>query len=180
MGQDQLSGSPIQVAAKLGHVEVVQFLIESGVDVNIGTLFSTPLLDAIATRHFEIALKLIEAGADPNLTAEFDCVMPIAIAAVKGNASVMQALIDAGAEVDVVVPRMSVETESVMDSTALILAARWGQAAVVEVLVNAGAECDRVDGTGLSAIEWAEKNHHLQVLERLQNISNFRVKPLLT
>lgn len=180
MNAAHLSGSPIQVAARLGHLEVVEFLIAAGANVNVGTLLSTPLLDAIATQHFEIALKLIEAGADPDLTAEFDCVPPIAIAAIQGSATVMQALIDAGGDIDAVVPQMTVGTELVIDSPPIVLAARWGHAEVVDVLLRAGANCDRPDGAGLTAYQWAVTNHHPQVLEVLKNTSNSSTKAVRT
>lgn len=174
MEEAKFSGSSIQVAAKLGHLEVVEFLITAGADVNQGTPFSTPLLDAIAAGQTEIALKLIAAGADVSLTAEFDCVPPIAIAAIYGTAEIMQALIAAGADVDAIVPRLTVGAESVMDSTAIILAARWGQTAVVQTLIQAGADCWGTDGMGLSAIDWASKNHHAEVLEILRSRSHLR------
>ncbi len=174
------SGSPIQVAAKLGHLEVVEFLIAADVDVNAGTLFSTPLLDAIATHHFEIALKLIDAGADPTLTAEFDCVPPIALAAIAGSVEVVRSLIKAGADPDEIVPRMTVGAELVMDSPPIILAARWGHAEVVAELNQIGVECALKDGTGLTAYDWAVKNQHPQVIELLRHISNSSANRVLS
>jgi ankyrin repeat protein len=164
-------GSPIQVAARLGHLEVVEFLIAAKADVDAGTLFSTPLLDAIATHHFEIALKLIDAGADPTLTAEFDCIPPIAWAAIAGSQSVIRALVKAGADPDEIVPRMTVETETVMDSSPLILAARWGHATVVTELLEMKVACDHRDGMGLTAYDWAVRNQHSQIIALLSNSS---------
>jgi ankyrin repeat protein len=165
------SGSPIQVAARLGHLEVVEFLIAAEADVNAGTLFSTPLLDAIATHHFEIALKLIAAGANPTLTAEFDCIPPIAWAAIAGSRSVLRALVKAGADPEEMVPRMTVDTETVIDSNPMILAARWGHADLVAELMEMGVDCDRTDGIGLTAYDWAVKNQHPQVAAVLSNFS---------
>jgi ankyrin repeat protein len=115
------SGTPIQCAAKAGHLEIVEILISAGADLDTASSFSTALTSAIERGHFKIALKLIAAGADPNLTAEYSTVTPLALAAIQGSQPVIQALIQAGADINHVIPHITINQVVVQQSAAASL-----------------------------------------------------------
>lgn len=66
--------TPLYYAACNGHLQVVQFLVEQGADVNQGArghLDNSPLNIAVAHGHYDVSEYLIRMGADVNYTGLF-------------------------------------------------------------------------------------------------------------
>lgn len=61
-------GTLLHIAALFGHLELVNFLISAGADVNAQTSpkSQTPLHYATCRGHVKVVQKLLEAGANPN------------------------------------------------------------------------------------------------------------------
>jgi ankyrin repeat protein len=61
-------------AAREGHIEVVETLLDHGADVDqvAGGDGSSPLVSAVQNGHFDLSLVLLERGADPNLATNTD------------------------------------------------------------------------------------------------------------
>ncbi len=77
LSYDQLVGkqggnTALLYAAREGHAEAVEALLEVGADVNrvSGGDHTSPLLMATLNGHFDLAMRLLERGADPNLASE--------------------------------------------------------------------------------------------------------------
>lgn len=64
--------TPLLLAAREGHVESVQALLNAGASVNQTSAGdrTSPLLIATINGHFDLAKLLLETGADPNAAAE--------------------------------------------------------------------------------------------------------------
>jgi ankyrin repeat protein len=64
--------TPLLLAARQGHVDAANALLDAGVDVNQVSAGdkSSPLLVATINGHFDLAMALLERGADPNLSEE--------------------------------------------------------------------------------------------------------------
>lgn len=62
----------LHYAAREGHREAVQLLLEGGADVNQVTAgdHSSPLLVAVINGNYDVAKDLLDAGADPNLVSD--------------------------------------------------------------------------------------------------------------
>ena len=74
---DQLVGrqggnTALQYAAREGHAEAVELLLDRGADLNrvSGGDRTSPLLIAMVNGHFDLAMRLLEHGADPNLLSD--------------------------------------------------------------------------------------------------------------
>ena len=64
---DALEGLPLAVAARLGHLEMLQMLLDAGADPNrSGPRGQTPLALAVIHRQDETIDLLLEAGANPD------------------------------------------------------------------------------------------------------------------
>ena len=97
-------GSGLHYAMQHNHLEVVEFLLAKGADVNIrepeedGKKW-TPLMEAARTASSEIARILIDKGADIN-AKDTEGKTPLIIAAEFGNAEVAGEFILAGADIN--------------------------------------------------------------------------------
>lgn len=60
-------GNPLIMAAKYGHKDLVEYLIQNGADVNYELIGDeTPLINASEHGHLDIVKLLIAKGADVN------------------------------------------------------------------------------------------------------------------
>jgi len=99
--QDNDGNTPLKNAVQQGKTEIVQMLIDAGVDVNMrDDVGSTRLHDAVYFGKPEIARMLIEAGADVNVQDE-DGNTPLHWAADYGEVKIAKILIGAGARKDI-------------------------------------------------------------------------------
>jgi ankyrin repeat protein len=101
---DYRDKTPLQLAAEQGRMEIVEYLVEAGADVNAATDPAsgevTPLRAAIDNQDYLMARYLIEHGADVNHANEQGW-RPIMTAARVGNREIIQLLLDNGATLDV-------------------------------------------------------------------------------
>ena len=64
--------TPLMFAARQGHTESVEALLEAGVDINLVSPAdkSSPVLVATINGHFDLATLLLDRGADPKLASD--------------------------------------------------------------------------------------------------------------
>lgn len=127
--------SALHEAARLGILTSVKLLIAAGADLNLPDKEdTTPLMTACLhgkTKGSQIALLLLKAGADATIVRADDEMTALKFAVKHGTSEVLQALIDAGAEVD---------GPSGTEQTALMIAARGNNVAALKVLIKNGAD----------------------------------------
>ena len=92
----------LNAAARNGHLEVVQYLVEHGavIDQSDNHLHKTALLAASFQRHFDIVKYLVEKGANVNAQS-FNGFTPLHDAAYVGNFQIVQFLVEHGADVHI-------------------------------------------------------------------------------
>jgi ankyrin repeat protein len=71
--------SPLHMAARQGHIDVANALLDAGANVDQRSAGdqTTPLLIATINGHFDLAKQLLDKGADPNLPQGTNGVTPL-------------------------------------------------------------------------------------------------------
>ena len=127
--------SALHESARLGLLKSAELLIAAGADLNLlDKEETTPLMTACLngkSKGSKVALMLLQAGADATVVRADDEMTALKFAVKRSTPEVLQALIDAGAQVDG--PRGT-------DQTALMIAARSNNVASLKVLVENGAD----------------------------------------
>lgn len=95
---DNSAHSPLGAACAEGHLEIVRFFLDRGVDDNAlqGTTVTNPLRAAAGGGYTEIVKLLLARGADPNSVGHFHRT-PLQAAASSGHTDIVQALLNYGA-----------------------------------------------------------------------------------
>ncbi|PSN30081.1 hypothetical protein C0J52_28075 [Blattella germanica] len=98
---EHCAGTPLTRAARRGHLECVQFLLDKGVDINLSGKFNcqtcTALHAAASNGHYSIAKLLIDYGANVNATRDQGST-PLHDAAKFGHPDIAELLLQQGAE----------------------------------------------------------------------------------
>ena len=138
--------TPLIMAAKMGHNDVVRLLLDSGAAPNkAGWSGKTPLIWAASYNHKEVIKLLIAASAEVDIADEMG-ITPLSWAALHGYKDVVQLLLDAEAALD------EMDDEG---RTPLAHAAMHGHRDVVELLLDKGANPDKADKSGKTPNDWA-------------------------
>src|SRR4051812_15582443 len=167
-------GAPlIAIAARAASLQVLQFLISAGADLNARTPVNETALMLAAfffeengsgrsfAKHERAVRLLAEAGA--NLENQPYQYTPLAYAAYQGNEGVVRYLIQRGARVNA-----DATAGGTYINTPLMMAAIQGHERIARLLLSAGADADvRVYG-GHTAAEFAAKYNHHGLAQLLQ------------
>jgi ankyrin repeat protein len=170
--------TPIALACESGSAAVVERLLKAGVSADAtGPHGETALHTCAHAGNTAAARVLLAAGASVNPGDSWRAQTPLMWAAAEGHPETMQALIDAGADVNVrsgIVQWERQRTDEPRDKwlppggvTPLLLAARENCVACVDVLAKAGADLNIVDPELHTALILALINGHFDVAGRL-------------
>lgn len=127
-----IGATPLSVACRWGHVDVVRFLLEMGCKVNRKTVRGETALHGAASsaQCFLLTKMLLEAGADPSVPDGIDGELPIHGASSCGESDTVGLYLKAGIDPN---------SADKGGWTPLHRAANQGQARCVEILLKGGA-----------------------------------------
>jgi ankyrin repeat protein len=180
---------PLNLAAREGHKEIVELLLEHGADVNVGSVFGKEYNNWIAAEfamhnnHTEIAQLLISKGAD---------ISPLFFAIYMEDEIKARSLIEGGADVNSrtpggITPLHQAVNKGLKDIVELLIAydadvnaghywgwtplhsaAIYGYEDIAELLINAGANVIAKDEGGLTPLWYAKDEGHTEIAELLR------------
>lgn len=167
-----MEGTPlITIAAKSAALDVLQFLIRSGANVNARTPAAETAVmlaayfagDGPSGRPESDYLRALAMLADAGASVENDShhYTPLAYAAYQGHDRILRFLLERGARVN-----GDAEDNTVYVNSALMMAAIQGHERTAMLLLKAGADARLRVKDGMTAAELARKNNH----QRLANM----------
>lgn len=118
----------LEVAARVGHVEILKLLLNAGANVNAKD--GIALRQAVEHENGEIVELVLNSGADANAMDG----IALRCMVTRGNEKIVELLLNYGANA------------SANDGTALRQATKHGHEKIVELLLNAGANANADDG----------------------------------
>jgi transglutaminase-like putative cysteine protease len=142
--------TPLDIAARRNHKEVVKLLIDNGADVSLHV--ATHLGDLARAK------SLIEEGAGVN-AEDFGGETPLHIAAAKGHKEIAELLIAKGADVN---------AKNNWGETPLHTSAAKGHKEIVEYLVGKGADVNIRENEGKTPLKLAKEKGHTEIVEILR------------
>ena len=150
----------LSLAAMEGDIATVRTLLNQGGDVNAPQGDGTTALHWAASRNdLEMTELFLAAGADVNAQTRLGEMTPLFMAARSGNAAIIEALFEAGADAT---------SASTIGTTALMLAAGSGSPDAVQALLDAGAPVNAKDvHQGQTALMFAAASGRAEVIRAL-------------
>lgn len=150
--------TPLHSAVSAGHLDIVEFLIAAGADVDaVDNQKTTPLHLACYDGHRNIVEKLIFHGSNIEARSA-NGTTPLFWAVPGGHTEVFELLVNSGADIDVRVDNGS----SLLHTTAL-----YGQKDMAKILIEKGVDVNRTSDDGTRPINYAAARGHKEVLELL-------------
>lgn len=152
--------TPLGRAASKNHLQLTEYLISKGADVNYRAdeQAVSAFLQACGGSHVDIVRLMLQAGGDVNDRRYKGCT-PMREAARNNQVAIMDLLHQAGANID--------EPDHT-GTTPLIGCAKGGKLEAVRWLLDHGADINAEDQRGKTALDWAMANGHTNVVEALQ------------
>ena len=154
------AGSDAADAAQRKDLPALRSMLSKRVNVNAPQADGTTALHwAVHWNDVEAVTLLLKAGANPATANRFGA-SPLSEAATSGNAALVKALLDAGADA---------KTLSTPDGeTVLMSAARTGNVDAVRMLLDRGADVNaRERYKGQTALMWAAAERHAPIVKLL-------------
>lgn len=194
---DRDGASLLHIASQSGCLQLVDYLIQKGFDVNKRSTQEgrTPLSLASQYGHAEVVRRLISAKANIELCDKQNT-SPLFFASWEGHREIVQLLIEAGANpnreagkdfgtplyvasqqghLDVVKCLLAhgARVDYVSDSsseTALYAASAYGHVDVIQCLIEAGANPDKRLSSGSTPLQVATQENHIDAVKYLISI----------
>lgn len=160
----------LEIAAFRGDRSSVDALLSAGADPNGSDSQRGPLTIASLLGHAEIVNSLLSAGANHrgggitnDESAPVTADLPLKTALVEGQTEVVERLLKAGSDPNVVF------TSGEGSLPAIVQAAAYGDRDILAALIEAGADVNATNDEGVTALIEASGDGHMEIVQMLLN-----------
>lgn len=201
--KDESGSAPLHAAANSNQLEIAEYLLELGADIEIRNQYGrSPLLCvAFMTGSVEMASLLIEHGADVN-AADVQGATPLKLAGWRGYRGLIDLLLAEGAEVETsgiagyllfnsalqhglnrlyaaLIDNGFEVPQAESGRNLLHSAAQGGSAEIIKSLIEKGFEVGKTDIYGWTPLHYAARGGHARAVQLLiENGADFNVRSL--
>ena len=150
------------LASKNGHKEIVNLLLEKGIDINQTDEYGKNALHLASWYgHIDIVQLLIEYRFDFNQTDEYG-LNALHLASRYGQIAIVQLLIKRGMDIK--------QKDSLFGQNALHWASEGGHREIVQLLIKEGIDINQTNEDGENALHLAYEKGHNDIVQLLTNI----------
>lgn len=163
--------SPLQLAAVLTNLKVLELLLQSNADTEKSAGFATPLYLAASNNNLQSVRCLIEFAADVNKPTTGGST-PLFTAARKGHMELCRLLLEYGADTE--------KAPASTGSTPLIAACARNNIEMVRLLIEADADMNATCTDGATAVFVAAQENRIEMIQLLLQKGADKEKALWT
>ncbi|MBI5190709.1 MAG: ankyrin repeat domain-containing protein [Nitrospirae bacterium] len=187
--------TPLEAAAKKGHNEIAQLLIDNGANIEFirfNSLNCSALMDAAESGHSDVVELFLEKGANVNFASQLKDT-PLIMAVQNGDMKTVEVLLNHGADINaqnaagytaliealvrnnydivetLVARKADLGLRDCLKRTALIEACNWRRSEVVKLLLKNGADKSIIDIDGNTALDLAVEYNFPEIAEMLED-----------
>ncbi|CAF4113390.1 unnamed protein product, partial [Rotaria magnacalcarata] len=172
----KLGSTPFLLASEICDLDIIEACVEASADLEfapsdteadkLNITGQTALFMATLKNRVDVVKFLIEKGAHVSVQNRFG-VSPLLLCAEVGNFELVQALVQAGADVNLAPQGVLAEDNYLAGQTPLFGAAKKGHVEICEYLIQNGADVNAITMTGVTSLYTAAEEGHLDVVEVL-------------
>ncbi|CAF1267411.1 unnamed protein product [Adineta steineri] len=172
----KLGSTPFLLASEICDLDIIEACVEASADLdfapsgpdadNLNITGQTALFMATLKDRVDVVKYLIKRRALVNVQNRYG-VSPLLLCAESGNRELVQALVEAGADVNITPQGELAEENLLAGQTPLFGAAKKGHVEICEFLINNGADVNAVTMTGATPMYTATEEGHLEVVQLL-------------
>ncbi|CAF3681618.1 unnamed protein product [Rotaria sordida] len=169
----KLGSTPFLLASEICDLDVIEACVEADADLdfapsgpdadNLNITGQTALFMATLKDRVDVVKFLIEKRAQVNVQNRYG-VSPLLLCAESGNQELVQALIEAGANVNIAPQGELAEENFLAGQTPLFGAAKKGHVEICEYLIKNGADINAITMTGATPLYTATEEGHLDAV----------------
>jgi len=172
----KLGSTPFLLASEICDLDIIEACVNAGADLdfapsgpdadNLNITGQTALFMATLKDRIDVVKFLIDKGAQVNVQNRYG-VSPLLLCAESGNFELVQALVQAGADVNITPKGELAEENFLAGQTPLFGAAKKGHVEICEYLIDHGADVNTTTMTGATPLYTATEEGHFEVVDLL-------------